>query len=97
MKTSFVRTTMKDGSQWDVPAFIIAQDRARHYEVIHADEGDHEHHYNEGMEDEDLLLDWASNSMNWVDVSKYATKFKEADGINLQEGWVNGKKELIGR
>ena len=75
----YIRVTMPDGSRWDVPAGLVAADRAAYY----ADQGDN---YEEEYD----------YTMNWSDV-EHAASFvaQDAGAVDYQEGWVNGKKEIV--
>ena len=46
------------------------------------------------MNDEDELIDWAQNNMNWDEVKQQAVKVSDGE-IDWQDGWVNGEKEVI--
>ena len=85
---------MPDGSKWDVPAEVIAKNRADYYEA--KDPGCYNDEYKRAMEDDIELADWAANNMNWEDVQSSAVK--HCDGrfeMDFQDGWVNGEKEVI--
>ena len=79
-----LRVTMPDGSKWDVPLRLIARDQAAYYKTT----------IDEELKNENALLDWAPNNMDWSDVAEWA---KRVDGatINYQDGWVNGDKEIV--
>lgn len=89
----YLRVTMPDGSRWDVPAGLIAANRAAYY----ADQGDnYEEEYDYTMSDDYQLTDWAANNMNWSDVQHVAVEVaREGDAVDYQEGWVNGEKEIV--
>lgn len=71
--------TMSDKTRWAIPADLIARHRARYYaerdskrddvdyymEIFHAE-------VEIALNDEYELLDWASNSMDWKDVARFA-------------------------
>lgn len=90
---------MSDGSQWDIPVSEIAANRARHY----ANEFGGDVHKSLDKDtlplfesDPGAITDWAANNMNWDDVSHLAVLVIESvQRIDFQEGWVNGKKELL--
>jgi len=100
IENKFLRVTMPDGSKWKVHVRIIAEHRARYY-------ANKEHVTLEQSlkfdtlplfeEDEYEIEDWASNNMDWRDVEKYAVRVRAKDlsDEDLQEGWVNGAKEII--
>lgn len=92
---------MPNGSKWDVPAKLIAEARARYYAKVDTGKEsgkDFEKVFNEEVEnaldDTYLIEDWASNNMDWEDVKDSAINFSEME-VDFQEGWVNGKKEVV--
>lgn len=98
----YLRVTMPDESQWDVPARIIADDRARHYTEISQSSGDlgavFYHELGVAMRDDETLIDWAANNMDWSQVATAATlAVPRPDTCDFQAGWVNGKKVIIQR
>lgn len=99
-----LRVTMLDQSRWDVPAQIIAENRARYCATHDSGEesgAEYDKTYAEELsytlKQDDELMDWAANNMNWSDVSASATRVQEASKeTDFQEGWVNGEKEVVG-
>ena len=90
----YLRTTMPDGSKWDVPAEVIAKNRADYYED--KEPGLYDSEYEFTMENDDELADWAANNMNWEDVESDAVKYCGGDNVDdFQEGWVNGEKKVV--
>ena len=91
--------TMKDNSVWRVPAHVVASDRARYYaEREGADEFSGEYDFAMGADGEYELECWARGQMNWEDVVSHAVLVQDAPPLtdsDFQEGWVNGKKEII--
>ena len=92
---------MPDGSEWDVPADLVAHSRAAYYANKDTGETSGEKHtalYKKEMEytlrNHDELTDWAANNMNWEDVQASATMHK-AGSVDYQEGWVNGDKSVV--
>ena len=86
---------MPDLSKWDIPAKIIAENRAEYFLSKHGES--YNDIWKETMEDDYELKDWLANNMNWEDVSKFAEKVEEIRMAieDLQEGIVNGEKEVI--
>lgn len=96
MAEKYLRVTMPDGSKWDVPARLIAENRAKHY----ADDPDssYEEEYEFTMSDDFELKDWAANNMDWDDVKEFAVKAPiEPIEPDFLEGWINGEKEIVER
>lgn len=102
MTTKVLRVTMPNGDIWDVLAHLIAHERAVYYSNRdHGEDGDpkeklatYTEEYEYTMDDESELIDWAEGNMDWKDVAKYATLIKSTK-VDLQEGWVNGDKEVV--
>jgi hypothetical protein len=98
MMKRYLRVTMEDGSQWDVPVSIIAKNREDSYSKTHDlkdPDNDDLLAISFELADEDEISDWASNDMNWSDVSKIAKKVTSKKNINFEHGWVNGDKEIV--
>jgi len=98
-KKQYLRVTMPDGSQWDVPVDVIARNRAEHYK------GEFDNDVERSLKEDTLpffarnlfeIEDWAANNMNWDDVSEHATEAgKSKNRCDYEEGWANGEKEII--
>ena len=98
MEDKALRVTMPDGSKFDIPVMVIARDRANHY-VAEFDGS-----VVKSLEEDTLPLfesdnyeieDWAANNMDWDQVRVYARKVEDPEGVDYQEGWVNGEKEIV--
>jgi hypothetical protein len=98
----YIRVTMPDGSVWDVPAALVATDRANYYSdraegkpraersQIFYDE------FMQTLDDEELLLEWAANNVSWSDAARYAKLVKkDLQSPDYQEGWCNGYKQIV--
>lgn len=94
-----LRVTMPDGSLWDVPVSEIAAHRAIHFKDEFG--GNELESLTKDTlplfaDDPNEILDWAANNMNWDMVSHSAKMVPTGPGgVDFQEGWVNGKKELL--
>lgn len=90
-----LRITMPDGSEWEVPASIIAKHRASYYGETEGPEG-YRKEYEHAMKSNDELLDWAPNNMDWKDVSEHAKQVLPPNPpeVDFQEAWLNGPKEI---
>ena len=94
MKQKYLRVTMPNGRKWDVPALLIAQHRAR--AIVETDmETSFGAEVRFALNDEYEIQDWAANNMNWKDVESHAQIANEDIGVDYQEGWINGDKEII--
>ena len=87
--TKYIYVTMPDNSQYKIPASIIASDRARHYEKHHKD--DFDAIFEETIVDDDIILDWGRNNMDWDEVKEHAILVINPD-VDYDDGWLNGNK-----
>ncbi|AFL99487.1 hypothetical protein Desde_1055 [Desulfitobacterium dehalogenans ATCC 51507] len=95
MPEKYLRVTMPDGCKWDVPAKVIAEDRAKYYAAADPDTT-YEEEFEFTMGNDFELKDWSGNNMNWDEVKDYAEKAILPDPvIDWEEGWVDGEKEVI--
>jgi len=100
IENKFLKVTMPDGSKWKVPVRVIAEHRAAYYaqkEHVSLEQSLKSDTLPLFEEDEYEVEDWASNNMDWTDVEKHAVRVKDK-GLtdeDLQEGWVNGEKEIV--
>lgn len=97
----FLIVEMSDGTRWAIPAMAIAKDRAAYLAKRDAESGlgDYDHIYEEeivwAMSDDYEIRDWASNNMNWEDVSSWATQLKSVPPkVDYHKDWVNAPKSL---
>ncbi len=84
---------MPDGSKWDVPASVIAANRANYYE--RDEPGIFQEEYDITMRDNGELAEWSANDMDWDDVKEHAVRVIDTLPPDYQDGWVNGEKEVI--
>ena len=94
MAEKYLRVTMPDGSKWDVPARLVAENRAKYYAKNDPDTT-YEEEFEFTMSDEYELFDWAADNMNWEDVEEFAVRHLGPYDTDFQEGWVNGEKEIV--
>ena len=99
IENKFLKVSMPDGSKWKVPVRIIIENRAIYASKKLNTPLEIAIQYTISLfeDDEYEIEDWASNNMDWEDVEKYAERIKDK-GLSqedLQEGWVNGAKEII--
>jgi len=90
----YLRVTMPDKSRWDVPAGLIAHDRANYYAKNKTPEQFHRE-FELAMGDANTLVDWAENDMNWIHVKACAKLVVPSSDADYQDGWVNGPKEIV--
>lgn len=96
-----LQVEMDDGSLWNVPATQIADSRANYYSDT-ADESDYDvdvyvSEFVFTLKNEEALIDWAENNMDWSDVAPFAYQVKPPRNVDYQDGWTNGMKDLIKR
>lgn len=98
-KNHYLSVEMPDGSWWEIPALKIADSRASYYKDLVTDDEDDLSIYaeilSETLRDEETLIDWAENNMDWSDVCDVAHQVRSPSEIDYQEGWINGMKELV--
>lgn len=89
-----ITVNMPDGSQWEVPCSVIAEDRAVYYaEDTDKEKRPYDEVYKETMSDMDILIDWGENNMNWSYLKQYANIVKNPN-VDYEEGWANGYKVI---
>jgi hypothetical protein len=96
-----IRVTMPDGARYDVPVDVVADHIAEEFAAEKGPKGTNEYDLEfesikaATLQDNDALLDWAANNMNWSDVADVAIQVESPPEIDYQEGWVNGEKEVV--
>jgi hypothetical protein len=87
-----------DRDTWKIPARIVAIYRAHYYACVVDGHNIHSPEFNKefqiSMEDENLI-EWAKNSMNWVDVKEFAQFVTFIDERNYSEMWSNADMEIV--
>jgi hypothetical protein len=91
--TKVLRIECSNGEVWEIPAEVIARQRAQYY----ADEcGENfEEVLRETLEDDYELKDWAVGNMNWEDVVKWATRVQGPKGVDMQKEWLSCDKKVV--
>jgi hypothetical protein len=86
---------------WDVPAALVATDRANYYSdraegkpraeraQVFYDE------FMQTLDDEELLLEWAANNVMVRCCPLRETGYKRPSRPDYQEGWCNGYKQIV--
>jgi len=85
---------MPDGSEWEVPASVVADNRA-HYYADRDEDTTYDEEFEFAMSDSSEIKDWASNNMEWNDVKEHAKQVIPPEKPDFREGWLNGKKEIV--
>lgn len=99
----WLQVEMTDGSWWELPAKIIAYDRANYFSDKVS--GDSEAELREFTDvlnatilDEDLLIDWAEQNVKWDEVADFARLVRPTNRADSrEEGWRTGMKQVVDR
>ena len=94
---------MSDDSQWKIPAQFIAEQRAEYYALRDCEKNKSlnyqtvfEDEIEYALTDEDEILDWASNNMNWSDVKDIAVELpSKKKELVFEDEWTNADKEIV--
>ena len=104
MTEKYLRITMPNGSKWDVPVKLIAEDRAKYFAIRDTKRNKgpvydkaFKEQFDNIMADDYAIHDWAANNMDWADVKDVAKKaeFNPLTDKDFQKGWVSGDYEVI--
>lgn len=96
MKRIYAITTT-EGDIWGVPAEVIADNYAKHYESLGEDYKENFDAMIHWFDTNDYeFADWAKNNMDWDDVKDKAFLVRKGEFYeDFQESWVNGEYEYI--
>ena len=92
MKKRFLRVTMPDNSVWKVNVNEIAENKAEYYSEFKG--ANYEEILKDTLEDNEELIDWAENNMEWSTVQSKAMKIRDGQ-VDYEDGWHNGPKTII--
>lgn len=89
----YVRVTFSNGDKFDVPAEIIAKNRANHYANEPLYGGDtydsvFKEEFDYTMKYHHELTDWLFNNMDWKDVKNVSTKV-ESVPFDYDKNWLS--------
>lgn len=90
MKLIELTTTAK--AVWTIPAHIVCGNRASYYSK--EGPGVKEEEFTFCMENDDEIIDWAKNNMNWEDVSHEARLVEDVEE-DMNREWGAGDMEVI--
>lgn len=93
MKIKVLQIKMPDKSVWEVPAHLVAKDRAEYYCSVD-EEATYQDEFEKALTYNDDLIEWAQNHMDWEDVQASA-RIVEPPDVDYLEGWVNGRCEVV--
>jgi hypothetical protein len=85
-----------NGITHEIPAIIVAENRADYYMSIDGYEKDSQEYLDEvnhALEDEFELFDWLQNSMSWDMLSQYIVECEHSD-VDLSDEWMEGKHTI---
>jgi hypothetical protein len=84
------------GVTYEVPARVIAENRAKYYAETDGYELDSNEYFDEvnrALDDEFLIFDWVQNNMDWYGLEPYAV-WVENKSINLEDEWESGNHTI---
>ncbi|AMN31156.1 hypothetical protein [Clostridium perfringens] len=90
MSKKYIIIEMSDNSVWEIPASIIAENRAKYYETKDENYNDI---FQETLDDEELLIDWAENNLSWQEVFPHSKCIKQPQ-VDYSDDWHNGEKNI---
>ena len=79
------------GINYEIPARIIAEQRAQYYASIDGYDLDSQEYLDEmnyALEDEFEIFDWVQNNMNWQDLKSYAIRIED-ELFDPEKEWEN--------
>lgn len=102
--TKYIHAKMSNGETYRIPADVVARSMGAYYGRRNWESG-----YREGanpvdqieiealraLRDDDELIDWAANNMNWEDVAAVATLVESAPSIDLDSEWTNAWMTVV--
>ena len=94
----FIRISFSNGEKWDVPARIVAEERATYYSDIDGNPKNSpqwKEEYEYSLSEDFELEDWLNNNMNWSDVSEYARLVDGDSNYNYEDEFTNSEKEIV--
>jgi len=84
------------GVTYEIPAMIIAGERAKYYATVDGYDQDSQEYIDEvnrALDDEFMIFDWVQNNMNWNDLKPYAERIED-EQFNPDEEWDNGNHTI---
>lgn len=100
MDEKYLVVRFSDGTDWRIPASIIARSRAHYYAArdLEKDGIDYDETYNSEFSftlgNDFELLDWAAGNMDWSDIAEYAERLSGMEPSNKEAEWSNAQKEI---
>lgn len=101
LKVKRVRIQFSD-TTWEIPAWVIARHRTQYFANKDLEDSGRvlavvniREEYEYAMSDDDQLIDWASNNMDWKDVADYARRVNEPTLVDRDAEWTNAEKRIV--
>lgn len=82
------------GSLWRIPALVVCTNRATYYKNRSDDYDVYRAEFEYCMDDDDEIIDWARNNMDWSDVRDVARLIETAEE-DMSREWGAGDMEII--
>jgi hypothetical protein len=93
MKEKQLIVTFSDQSLWAIPARAIAHNLAKHSSAERDTEA-YNLHYQSALENDHELIGWATQNMEWADVSRFANQIKFAKLAPYAAEWAGAIKTV---
>ena len=96
MKDRKLIIKFRNGKTCKIPAYIIAEDRAKYYSVIDGYDDDSQEFLDEvqnALDDELLIFEWIENNMKWEELQHHIEDIEE-DVLDLENDWYSGDRTL---
>lgn len=97
MKNKYLKVRFANGDLFEVPARVIAENRANYY----ADLDGYDLNSNEweaeiisALNDDFEIEDWAANNMEWRELEPYAKRIDSDEEFDYEDGWTDADVEL---
>ena len=94
---TYLHVRFSDNSVWRVPLYVVAEHRAK----VYMDEFGNDlnrslvEDTNPLFEDGYEVVDWASNNMDWKDLSQHAEKVSNIVEPDYHAEWTNAKMKVV--
>jgi len=92
---TWIRVTMPDKTEWEVPLQTIYDGIVDLYVHLGKKYDEACNIADEHVQADEDIIDFAQNNMDWKDVERQAVCVKCVPSVDYQDGWVNGKMEVV--
>ena len=90
----YLRLEISSPRVYLVPAEVIAKSYAKFYSEKREDLT-YEEEYENVMNSDRELLDWADSDMHWEDVAEFAEEIDPESDADMDDVWLDGEKSII--